>query len=100
MNAVQEIAIGETTSRSHAMTSVLLSDARWIGPHGIGRFAQEILSRLPGHTLLQSGPKVFSPADPFWLTYQVLAGGLASSFLRDLIRPSFVQLHSCSQSMT
>jgi glycosyltransferase involved in cell wall biosynthesis len=49
----------------------ILSDARWSGPHGIGRFAKNILSRLPEHMQLKSGPKPLSPVDPFWLSYQI-----------------------------
>ena len=73
MNALQSIAAGESSLRSEAVAGTLLSDARWTGPHGIGRFAREVLSRLPGHTQLESGPKVFSPADSFWLSFQVIA---------------------------
>jgi glycosyltransferase involved in cell wall biosynthesis len=48
-----------------------LSDARWIGPHGIGRFAQEVLDRLPVHQRVTRGPKVLSPLDPVWLSVQI-----------------------------
>jgi glycosyltransferase involved in cell wall biosynthesis len=73
MSALQVIgAAGEDSARSEAAMGTLLSDARWTGPHGIGRFAREVLSRLPEHAQLESGPKVFSPADSFWLTYQVI----------------------------
>lgn len=51
----------------------LLCDARWIGPHGIGRFAGEVLARLPGHRQLVRGPKPLSLADPLWLAFQVAA---------------------------
>jgi glycosyltransferase involved in cell wall biosynthesis len=71
--AVQsEIRADETLASRYTRTSALLSDARWTGPHGIGRFAQEVLSRLPGHTQLENGPKVLSPTDSFWLTYQII----------------------------
>lgn len=72
MNAVQAIGARENSVPSQAAVGTLLSDARWTGPHGIGRFAREVLSRLPEHTRLESGPKVFSPAGSFWLTYQIL----------------------------
>jgi glycosyltransferase involved in cell wall biosynthesis len=49
----------------------LLSDARWIGPHGIGRFASELLARLPEHDRLSSGPRPLSARDPFWTALQV-----------------------------
>jgi glycosyltransferase involved in cell wall biosynthesis len=72
MSALQTIAARENSARWEATAGTLLSDARWTGPHGIGRFAREVLSRLPGHSQLESGPKVFSPADSFWLTYQII----------------------------
>jgi glycosyltransferase involved in cell wall biosynthesis len=52
---------------------LILSDARWKGIHGIGRFASEVLRRLPKHTQLANGPKPLSIADPLWLTSQVMA---------------------------
>lgn len=51
----------------------ILSDARWTGPHGIGRFAREVLRRLPEHSQLENGPRPLSALDPLWLTYQVIA---------------------------
>ena len=51
----------------------VLSDGRWRGTHGIGRFASEVLRRLPEHPLLENGPRPLSPLDPLWLTYHVLA---------------------------
>jgi len=52
--------------------SRVLFDGRWIGPHGIGRFASEILSRLPGAKTL-SGPRslFLSPLDPVWVSWQI-----------------------------
>jgi glycosyltransferase involved in cell wall biosynthesis len=49
----------------------VLTDARWIGPHGIGRFASNVLRRLPHHSQLRSGPRLLSPLDPLWLSYQI-----------------------------
>ncbi len=49
----------------------ILCDARWSGPHGIGRFAKNVLSRLPEHVQLKSGPRPLSPLDPLWLSYQI-----------------------------
>jgi len=51
----------------------LLCDARWVGPHGIGRFAGEVLRRLPEHRQLAGGPKPLSAADPFWIACQLAA---------------------------
>ncbi|MBV9443170.1 MAG: glycosyltransferase family 4 protein [Acidobacteriaceae bacterium] len=49
----------------------LLTDGRWIGPHGIGRFAFHVLSRLPAHCQLHSGPRPLSLLDPLWLSYKI-----------------------------
>src|SRR5512140_806094 len=51
----------------------ILSDARWTGLHGIGRFAREVLRRLPEHRQLRTGPRPLSAADPLWLAFQVMA---------------------------
>ena len=56
----------------HSATG-LLADARWKGYHGIGRFAREVLGRLPRHSELVRGPKPLSIGDPLWLSYQVTA---------------------------
>ncbi|MBV8812230.1 MAG: glycosyltransferase family 4 protein [Acidobacteriaceae bacterium] len=55
------------------MRTSILADARWFGLHGIGRFAQNVLTRLPDCTRLTSGPKPLSILDPLWLSYQILA---------------------------
>lgn len=49
----------------------ILADARWIAPHGIGRFAKEILDRLPQVERLVGGPKLLSPLEPLWLSAQI-----------------------------
>ena len=54
-------------------TSLILCDARWAGLHGIGRFAREVLGRLPEHVQLRKGPRPLSAADPLWLACQVIA---------------------------
>jgi len=51
----------------------LLVDARWSGPHGIGRFAGAVLARLPDHVRLTGGPRPLSLLDPIWLSYQLAA---------------------------
>jgi len=51
--------------------TAILSDGRWRGPHGIGRFAREVLRRLPEHAQLERGPRPLSAADPLWLACQV-----------------------------
>jgi len=50
----------------------LLADARWRGHHGIGRFADEVLRRLPVEIPLEHGPRPLSLADPLWLAAQVM----------------------------
>jgi glycosyltransferase involved in cell wall biosynthesis len=67
----------------------VLSDARWIGCHGIGRFAREVLSRLPAHHQLTGGPKPLSPADPFWLSMRTLASPHAVFFSPGFNPPPF-----------
>ena len=44
----------------------LIIDQRWEGPHGIGRFAREVASRIPHQPLPLSG-KPLHPLDPFKL---------------------------------
>ena len=44
----------------------LIIDQRWEGPHGIGRFAREVASRIPHQPLALSG-KPLHPLDPFKL---------------------------------
>lgn len=52
------------------MNVELLADARWIGPHGIGRFAREVLSRVGGG-FLDKGLPLLHPLEPFWLSFQL-----------------------------
>ncbi len=47
----------------------ILVDTRWIAPHGIGRFAAEVLNRLPDFEPLPPGPAKLSLRDPFWLSH-------------------------------
>lgn len=44
-------------------------DARWVGPHGIGRFAAEVRKRLPPMMELTRGPKPSHPLDPLYLSW-------------------------------
>jgi glycosyltransferase involved in cell wall biosynthesis len=44
----------------------ILYDARWVGNHGIGRFAAEIQKRLPTMTAFDVSRKPWHPLDP-WL---------------------------------
>lgn len=53
--------------------STVLCDGRWKGPHGIGRFASEVLSRLPGAMLIESGKSLFlTPFDSLWSSIQIV----------------------------
>ena len=60
--------------------SSVLSDGRWRGPHGIGRFATEILARLPEHMQLSEGPRPLSVVDPLWISYQIRSRRPAAYF--------------------
>jgi glycosyltransferase involved in cell wall biosynthesis len=50
----------------------LMTDGRWKGFHGIGRFACEVLLRLPEQIQLENGPRPLSLADPLWLSHHVI----------------------------
>ncbi|MGA8056155.1 MAG: glycosyltransferase family 1 protein [Burkholderiales bacterium] len=49
----------------------LLIDDRWIGPHGIGRFAREVIARLPPGLSMPYGLGPSSPVDPVWTALQL-----------------------------
>lgn len=42
-------------------------DGRWVGEHGIGRFAKEVQSRMPGFLPIGAKGRPSSPLDPFML---------------------------------
>lgn len=48
---------------------MLLADYRWIGPHGIGRFASEVLNRLPAINPVPALGKPLHPLDPMLLSW-------------------------------
>lgn len=50
----------------------IIYDARWIGEHGIGRFASEIAKRNPGFIKIKSKLKPTSPLDVFFITFYLL----------------------------
>jgi glycosyltransferase involved in cell wall biosynthesis len=54
------------------MTSIL-ADGRWRGPHGIGRFATEVLDRLDRVEEIRAGLRKLHPFDPWWVTRQIRA---------------------------
>ncbi len=49
----------------------ILVDGRWSGTHGIGRFSNEILSRLKNIDILNSGPKPLALKNLVWLPYHL-----------------------------
>ncbi len=62
-----------TTVAAPERSRKILADARWVGLHGIGRFAREVLRRLPIETRLERGPRPLSLADPLWLASNAIA---------------------------
>ncbi|MFC5300307.1 glycosyltransferase family 4 protein [Azospira restricta] len=52
----------------HSAGEAILYDPRWSGQHGIGRFAHEIISRLPGARPLAINARRLSPIDPLAIT--------------------------------
>ena len=53
--------------------SALLVDARWVGQHGIGRFAREIIARLPEARPLPLRGSPTSPYDPLRMSLALSA---------------------------
>jgi glycosyltransferase involved in cell wall biosynthesis len=49
------------------LSQMKIFDTRWIGSHGIGRFAAELYQRIPGFSPLPLHAKPSSPADPWFL---------------------------------
>ncbi len=50
---------------------MVLADQRWVGAHGIGRFAHETISRLKSPLVLREGPRVLSLSDAIWTSRQI-----------------------------
>jgi glycosyltransferase involved in cell wall biosynthesis len=46
----------------------LAVDARWLGPHGIGRFAKEVIARLPNPNTVRLSLPPLHPLDPLELS--------------------------------
>jgi glycosyltransferase involved in cell wall biosynthesis len=46
----------------------ILFDDRWSGPHGIGRYAAEIFSRIPGFIPVPHTLRKLHPLEPIWLS--------------------------------
>jgi len=49
----------------------IVADARWTGPHGIGRFASEVLRRLPTVKPLPTTRNHLGPLDPIATSWQL-----------------------------
>lgn len=65
-------ASSRQATSSGSIVSDILCDGRWRGPHGIGRFATEVLPGLPGARILEHGRSLLlSPIDPFWIEWQI-----------------------------
>lgn len=66
---------GEFTGRSPERVgefSEVMFDGRWIGPHGIGRFATEVLRRLPGASSYDGDrPFFLTPLDPVLSSFRI-----------------------------
>jgi glycosyltransferase involved in cell wall biosynthesis len=45
-----------------------LADARWVGRTGIGRFASEVIPRIPNLRPIDLRIRLLHPLDPIWLT--------------------------------
>lgn len=54
-------------------THHILADGRWQGAHGIGRFSNEVLSRLSNADIFTSGPSPLSIKNQFWQTQLLLS---------------------------
>jgi glycosyltransferase involved in cell wall biosynthesis len=48
-----------------------LYDSRWPGPNGIGRFATEVVQRIPGLQPLEADLPLFHPLDPWRLAREI-----------------------------
>lgn len=53
------------------MSLTIIADSRWIAPHGLGRFAKEVIDRLPNAQHLTGGPPLLSAIEPFWLSWEI-----------------------------
>src|SRR5262245_34826380 len=59
---------GTVPTHGKRAMDAFLADYRWIGPHGIGRFACELRDRLPALSPLPSLWPLLHPLDPVVLT--------------------------------
>jgi glycosyltransferase involved in cell wall biosynthesis len=59
---------------------MLLVDNRWIGDHGIGRFARETLSRIPEWVPASIRLPLLHPAEPVEISYRIICSKPAIYF--------------------
>lgn len=67
----------------------ILYDARWDGPHGIGRFCRELLRRVPGLSPLRTSLRLFHPFDPLWTSALTLSSSVRAYFTPGFNAPLF-----------
>src|SRR5437763_3169421 len=68
------------TAEAVRKMSNILYDARWIGPHGIGRFAAELAKSLPELRTFQRGRRPWHPLDPALLGLELWRDGASLFF--------------------
>jgi glycosyltransferase involved in cell wall biosynthesis len=67
----------------------ILFDDRWIGPHGIGRYAQELMQRLPGFETVPHTLRKLHPLEPLWLS-AVIARAHARAYFTPGFNPPLI----------
>ncbi len=68
------------------MQNFILTDGRWQGTHGIGRFSAEVLSRLTHTDILTTGPRPLSLTNLYWQPYHLFKN---KNSYRVLFNPGF-----------
>jgi len=51
---------------------MLIAYTRWVGTHSLGRFAREVVARLPEGQVLPGMLPLLPPLDPLWLSWLLL----------------------------
>jgi len=68
------------TDRDVSSNNSILFDDRWVGPHGIGRYASELLQRIPGFVSVPHTLRKLHPLEPLWLSAVVAASRARAYF--------------------
>lgn len=68
----------------------ILADGRWSGPHGIGRFSSEVLTRLKNTDAIENGPRPLSIKNLFWQSYLLTRKHHYKIFFTPGFNPSLV----------